>query len=74
MKPVLKYPLIVLGVLAVTAPVLYVIAVSIAIRAHYDEDRIVLTIQVSVLTIDTCGGVGRGYPATASQRWPVIVV
>jgi hypothetical protein len=55
MKPVLKYPLIVLGVLAVTAPVLYVIAVSIAIRAHYDEDRIVLTIQVSVLTIDTCG-------------------
>jgi hypothetical protein len=42
MKPVLKYPLLVLGVLAVIAPVLYVIAITIALRAHYDEDRIAL--------------------------------
>ena len=42
MKPVVKYSLIVLGVLAVSAVVLYVIVVTIALRAHYDEDRIVL--------------------------------
>jgi hypothetical protein len=42
MKPVIRNSLLALGALAVTVPVLYVIAVNAALRAHYDEDRIVL--------------------------------
>jgi len=41
MKPVLKYPLITLGVLVLVAPVLYVVAVSVALKAHAKEDAVI---------------------------------
>jgi hypothetical protein len=42
MKPALKRFLVTLGVLAIVAPVLYVLAVMAALKAHYHEDQIVL--------------------------------
>lgn len=41
MKPAAKYSLISLGVLALLVPVLYVLAVNAALKAHAKEDRIV---------------------------------
>jgi hypothetical protein len=41
MKPAAKYSLITLGVVALLAPVLYVIAVCVALKHHAKEDRIV---------------------------------
>jgi len=40
-KPALKYSLIALGILALLAPVLYVLAISAALKEHGKEDRIV---------------------------------
>src|ERR1035438_9253158 len=42
MKPVIRNSLLALGALAVTVLVLYVVAVNAALRAHFDEDRIIL--------------------------------
>ena len=42
MKPAVKYSFITLGVLALLAPVLYVLAVTTALKSHAKEDRIVL--------------------------------
>src|SRR5260370_30592201 len=42
MKPAVKYSLTALGVLAVIAPFLYFLAVTAALKAHGNEDRIVL--------------------------------
>jgi hypothetical protein len=42
MRPGVRNSLLALGALAVALPVLYVLAVDAALRAHYDEDRIVL--------------------------------
>ena len=42
MKPAAKYSLITLGVLALLAPGLYIAAVSVALKHHAKEDRIVL--------------------------------
>ena len=42
MKPAAKYCLVTLGVFALLAPVLYVVAVSVALKSHAKEDRIVL--------------------------------
>ena len=41
MKPAVKYSLIALGVLALLAPMLYVILVSAALKSHAKEDRII---------------------------------
>ena len=41
MKPALKYPLITLGVLVLVAPVLYVVAVSVALKWHAKEDAVI---------------------------------
>ena len=41
MKPAAKYSLITLGVLALLAPVLYVVVVSVALKSHAREDNIV---------------------------------
>ena len=42
MKQVVRNSLLALGALAVTVPVLYVIVVNAALRANFDEDRIIL--------------------------------
>ena len=42
MKPALKYALIVLGACALALPVLYIGAVSVALRAHATNDAIIL--------------------------------
>ena len=41
MKRVVKYSLIAFGIFALTAPVLYVVAINAALKAHAKEDRIV---------------------------------
>jgi hypothetical protein len=52
MKPVVRNSLLALSALAIAVPVLYVMAVNGALRAHYDEDRIVLGGKQVELAID----------------------
>jgi hypothetical protein len=42
MKPAAKYSLIVVGILVITVPVLYALAVTYALKLHWEEDSIVL--------------------------------
>jgi hypothetical protein len=42
MKPAAKYSLITIGVLVIVAPILYVLAVTYALKVHWEEDSIVL--------------------------------
>src|ERR1035437_3306530 len=41
MKPAAKYSLVILGILALLAPILYFLAVTAALKAHGKEDRII---------------------------------
>ena len=59
MKPVTKYFLIALGILALLAPVLYFVAVNAALQYHAKEDGIVFEskrVQEAINDYETCNG------------------